>query len=456
MTSNAAASPATKAPQRGSSAGSSARLYVWVWLPGATDPVPAGAIEPTGASLEGEPVIAFTYARSYRERKDAIALFPPELPLGTGTINPTRPGVAVRDLRGQPWLGLPRPQDRSAVPLAGCLRDAAPDAWGRRVINLRLAADPEAYLTEMTYLQSSSSDRIGALDFQSSPSTYEPRGESATLEQLINAAALVEAGEPIPEELAAAAGHGTSIGGARPKAILSDDGPGVIAKFSSSTDTRPVVKAEAVGMLLAGRVGIEVPRVQIVHAAGKDVLLVDRFDRTANGGRRLMVSALTILGLRAHEARYAGYPDLVQSIRSAGWSDVRSQLQELYTRMVVNIAISNTDDHLRNHAAFWDGQSLRLTPAYDVSPQPRSTQVATHAIALTARGNKYSQFWVAKEAAVDFGLTTAQGQEVIDHVVESIHASWAEVCDEAHLTRAERDQLWGREILNPYASYPES
>lgn len=441
-------------PGRGPN-GPERRLYVWVWLPGAQEPVVAGVVTDTGKNLAREPVLAFTYARSYRNRADAISLFPPELPLGAGTIDPTRPGMAVRDRLEAEWAGVPRPADRSATPLAGCLRDAAPDAWGRRVINLTLASDPEAYLDEMTYMLSSSSDRIGALDFQGSPTDYVPRGEAASLEQLIDAAALTESGAPIPAELAAAAAHGTSIGGARPKATLTDSGRSMIAKFSSTTDARPVVKAEAVGMLLAERAGIEVPSVRVVKASGKDVLLVDRFDRTPGGSRHLMVSALTVLGLRAEESRYAGYTDLCAAIRSAGWADSRAQLHELYRRMVLNIAISNTDDHLRNHAAFWDGRALRLTPAYDITPQPRSTQVATHAIALTRDGNRYSQFAVAERAAADFLLTTAEGRAVIDHVVDTIRASWHDVCDEAGLTRAERDQLWGREILNPYAFYDQ-
>lgn len=428
-------------------------VYVWVWLPGARDPVVAGSIAPTGTHLGANPVHAFVYARSYRARPQAISLFAPELPLGTGTLDPTYPGAAVRGQIGTTWAGYPAAGDRSPMALAGCLRDAAPDAWGRRVLNLRLASNPEVDLSEMTYLLNSSSDRTGALDFQTSATRYIPRGEPATLEQLVEAADLIERGAPIPEELAAAAGHGTSIGGARPKALLRTGDRQVVAKFSSSTDNRPVVKAEAVGMLMAARVGIDVPAVEVVRAGGKDVLLVDRFDRPPGGGREMVVSALTVLGLREEQSYHAGYTDLAHAMRYPGWLNTATQLQELYTRMVLNIAISNTDDHLRNHAAFWDGTNLRLTPAYDVTPQPRSTQVATHSIKLNVAGERASQFRVVREAAPEFLLTPAQGQGIVTHVVDTIRDNWDEVCDQALLTRAERDQLWRREFLNDYAFY---
>ena len=212
----------------------------------------------TGGRFQGQDVLTYTYARSYRNRTDAIALFTPELPLLGGTFDSTAPhqipdsaGPASR--AANPFARVRR---RSPLPMHGCLRDAAPDAWGRRIINLRLAGNPEAELDELTYLWASGSNRIGALDFQDSPTDYLPRVTAAGLDQLLHAAELVEAGAALPADLAAAAGHGTSIGGARPKALLEDGGRHLIAKFSSTTDTRPVVKAEAAAMLLAARAGI--------------------------------------------------------------------------------------------------------------------------------------------------------------------------------------------------------
>lgn len=150
--------------------------------------------------------------------------------------------------------------------MPNCLRDAAPDAWGRRVIiNRRLGTKGNtadtADLDELTYLLDSGSDRIGALDFQISASTYVPRSASAApLGELLNAARLVEEGVPLAPELDAALLHGSSIGGARPKALIDDGDEKCIAKFSSQTDVYSVVKAEFTAMRLAALVGIDTAR----------------------------------------------------------------------------------------------------------------------------------------------------------------------------------------------------
>ncbi len=419
--------------------------YVWVWLPGATDPVVAGALVRTDRLVAGEGVLAYAYGRSYLGLTGAISLFTPELPLDAATKDPSDP-------RPNPaWRGYTPEGGRRPLPLAGCLRDAAPDAWGRRVLNSRLAADPDIPLSELTYLLESGSDRIGALDFQRSSSHYAARGRTASLDQLVRAAELVERGEPIPDDLAAAALHGTSIGGARPKALLEQGGRHLIAKFSSATDDRPVVKAEAAAMLLAARCGIDAAPVEVVEVSGKPVLLVERFDRTPARCRRAVVSALTVLGVDELSARYSSYAELAAAIRFAGWDRPAAQLRELYTRMVFNVAVSNTDDHLRNHAAFWDGTTLELTPAFDISPQRRSMTVANQAIALGTDGDRTSQFRVARRAAGAFGISDSGAADIIEHVCSTIRACWSEICDEARLPRAEADQLWGREILNDYA-----
>ena len=185
--------------------------------------------------------------------------------------------------------------------IAGVLKDASPDSWGQRVIITRLtgtrgiaAADVE--LDTLTYLLESRSNRIGGLDFQSSAETYMARSSGASLLELHTAAQDLVAGTLSPER-AEALQYCTAIGGARPKAIIVDeDGGEWVAKFSLSTDLYPVVKAEAAGMRLAARVGIDVPDVRVVTAGGRDVLLVRRFDRPGDGTRRMMVSALTMLG----------------------------------------------------------------------------------------------------------------------------------------------------------------
>lgn len=416
------------------------RVYVWVWLPGHTDPVVAGVLQATSDSLDGSQVLVFRYAASYRARPDAISLFTPELPLTDRVVDP-------RQVR-----------DRAPLPMASALRDAAPDAWGRRVINARLGA-ADADLSEATYLLGSGTNRIGALDFQESPTRYVARDQDATLDQLLALAELIEAGEPIPASLAAAAQHGTSIGGARPKALLRDGDRNLVAKFSSSSDSRPVVQAEAVAMTLARHAKITVPDVEVVETAGTKVMLVDRFDRAnVDGGqtRRQMVSMLTIVGVGEMSSRYTTYAQLADLIRTGPWTDVRATLVELFTRLVFSILVGNNDDHLRNHAAFWDGHHLTLTPAYDLAPQVRSTTTSTQAIGITRDGQRASQLRLARAVAPDFQLSARAADDVIDRVHAAIVDNWGDACDQAGLTRAERETMWRREFLNEYAFWDQA
>ena len=401
--------------------------YVWVWLPAETAPVVAGKLTQQGEQLR------FNYGKSYLERDNAIALYDRELPLRPGIL-PLLPGLTM----------------------PGCLRDAAPDAWGRRVILNRLlgkkgvGADT-AVLTELTYWLESGSDRIGALDFQRSPTEYVPRlTEHATLEELLESAARVEQGVPLSPVLDQALNHGTSIGGARPKALIETDGRKYIAKFSSSSDLYSIVKTEFVAMRLAERAGLHVAPVRLVQAVRKDVLLIERFDRVAlTGGwqRRSMVSALTLLELDEMMARYAGYEQLAEIIRHR-FADPVTTLHELFARLVFNFLCGNTDDHARNHAAFWDGKRLSLTPAYDICPQGRAGNEASQAM-LIHGNNRMSRIDVCLSAAPQFLLSGEQAQQIVDQQIAVIHNEWDRVCDEAALSEVDRGLLWQRQFLNP-------
>jgi serine/threonine-protein kinase HipA len=401
--------------------------FVWAWLPGATSPVVAGRLETIGE------IIYFTYGRSYLDRLDAIPFYLPGLPLRQGRI---------------------RPLDGLAV--AGCIRDSGPDAWGQRIILHRRSGYPTADsdtgdLSLLTYLLDSGSDRIGALDFQTSATAYQARSSEATLDEMVTAADCLEDGLPLPPALEAALLHGTSVGGARPKVLLNDGDRRLIAKLSSRSDPYPVVKAEAVAMELARRVGLDAALTEVTEVLGHDVLLVDRFDRPDGGRRRMLVSALTILDLDVMMARYATYYDLADAMRGR-FADPRQALRELFSRITFNICVSNTDDHARNHAAFWDGEILTLTPAYDICPQPRSGGEATQAMAIRRDGYRYSQLAGCVAAAEDtYLLSQSEAQDIIDFQVNTIRAEWDEAADAARLTAVERNRLWGRQILNPYA-----
>lgn len=404
--------------------------YVWVWLPEATDPVVAGRLYKEGDQLR------FNYGKSYLARLDAISLYDQELPLVSGAL-PLRAG-----------LDMP-----------SCIRDAAPDAWGRRVLLNRLlgakgrGADV-TQVSELSYLLHSGSDRIGALDFQRSPTEYVPRlAEEAPLEELMESVERVEKGIVLTQELDQALHHGSSIGGARPKVLIVDDSKDkkYIAKFSSSSDFYSVVKAEFIAMRLAALAGLDVASVLLAHAGQKDVLLIERFDRVkvAEGWqRKLLISALTLLQLSEMEARYASYEDLAEKIRHY-FAAPKATLRELFVRMVFNVLCGNTDDHARNHAAFWDGEQFMLTPAYDICPQARSGHEASQAMFITGQ-NRMSTLANCRQAASSFLLSQEEADSIIEHQVEVIKTHWELVCDEAKLTQVDREMLWGRSFLNPY------
>lgn len=272
----------------------------------------------------------------------------------------------------------------------------------------------------------------------------------ASLAELAESAERVEQGIPLSPTLDQALLHGSSIGGARPKALLAEGGRQLIAKFSSATDPYPVVKAEFVAMELARRAGIDVANVGLTTALGKDVLLIDRFDRGDGGARRLMVSALTILELTEDTARYASYADLADQVRSRFTDPVRT-LHELFARITFNILTGNTDDHARNHAAFWDGVNLTLTPAYDICPQRRTGGEASQAMLIGKDGDRLSQVSRCVRHAATYMLTQDQARDIIDRQIEVIENQWDEVCDRATMTAVEKSTLWHRQFINPYA-----
>ena len=407
--------------------------FVWIWLPEETEPVVAGRLEADNGNL------LFNYGKSYLERvhdsKQAISIYEDELPLKAGIL-PLLDGLNI----------------------PGCIRDGAPDAWGRRVIiNKKLGAKGSgidtAQLDELTYLLESGSDRIGALDFQTSATEYAPRlSVNVALSELLESTERVEKGIPLTPELDQALFHGTAIGGARPKALIEELNKKYIAKFSSSTDLSNVIKAEFVAMRLAEHAGLNVARVKLTSASNKDVLLIERFDRKkVNNGwqRKAMVSALTLFGLDDMMARYASYEIFAEIIRHK-FASPSATLKELFSRLVFNILCGNTDDHARNHAAFWDGKNLKLTPAYDICPQSRSGNEASQAM-LIAGDNRMSKLSNCIDTAHNFLLSKDEALAIFETQKDIIEKNWMTVCDEAALNEIDRKLLWGRQFLNSFA-----
>lgn len=405
--------------------------YVWIWLPEEVNPVVVGKLTQDNKSL------IFNYGQSYLKRKNKISIYAPELPLRSGAL---------------PLL--------NNLTMPGCIRDGSPDAWGRRVlINKKYGAQganiDQYQLDELTYLLESGSDRIGALDFQLSPTNYQPRlAQNSTLEELIESAERVEKGIPLTQSLDQALFHGSPIGGARPKALIEDTKKNkkYIAKFSSTTDLYSVIKAEFIAMQLAHSAGLDVAPVFLEKVSRKDVLLIERFDRVkaAKGWQRKnMVSALTIFEFDEMEAMYASYETLSEKVRHKFY-DSSNTLRELYKRLVVNILVGNNDDHARNHAAFWDGQMLRLTPAYDICPQPRTGRTATQAMFIYDN-NRMSQLKECVHSANQFQLSRKQAIAVIEQIASSIVDHWNNVCEESELSAIDRKIFSTNQFFSPFA-----
>lgn len=332
--------------------------FVYVQLPGALEPVVCGRFERERTRTGGF-VGRFVYGRSYRERPEAVPLDPLHLPLAPTVYRTAK-------LEG----------------VFGALRDASPDAWGRRVIE-RIAGRP---LDEVDFLLESPQDRAGALSIGRGPVPPAPVREFnrvVLLEDLRRAAAVIEEGpegEPLPAQIVDLLDPGSSLGGARPKNVVEDDEGLWIAKFPQRGDRWNNAAVEAAMLALARRCGIRVPEARVVALGDESVLLVKRFDRervTDDSGfarylRHRMVSALTVLDAEdsATERRNWSYVLLADEL--GRWSSrPRLDRVELFRRMVLNALICNMDDHPRNHALVAPGRDWHLAPAYDLTPNAR-------------------------------------------------------------------------------------
>jgi len=353
------------------------RLFVFAHL--AEGWAPAGRVTLTEAG-RGVEASSFAYGLRYLGRQGSFELDPVSLALGDRE--------AVRGVELRPVNHLPE---------FGGIRDAAPDAWGRRVIEARRKV-PANSLTEATYLVDAGSDRVGALDVRPALDDGGHPGTAPVqrLGYMVEAAERIETGEPVPARLTDLFGAGASAGGARPKATVRDEaGLLWLAKFPSRSDTFDVATAEYATLRLAALSGMNVPAMHVVDLGGKSVLLIRRFDRYWHAGpgnppaqavlhetlptdsaqeRRLpFVSGLTLLACDEFESRDKGYADLGHAVRRyVAPSCIRENNAELFARMVFNIFVSNDDDHLRNHGFVRDPRldGWRLSPLYDVVPRP--------------------------------------------------------------------------------------
>lgn len=320
------------------------KLKVWLTTPQG-ELLQAGECVSKDPDPQGRLQGQFRYNSEYLDHEDAFPLDPIHLPLSPLIFDADRPQAGVH----------------------GVFEDALPDEWGRRILarryNLRRN---EQRVPQLLLLLGSQG--LGALSF-SRGDIHGPVREDVDdrhLHELQRLAAKFEQdATSIEDEMALLFQAGSSPGGARPKAIVTDQKHSYLAKFASIRDQFDVVALEAATMEIAKGAGINTAASRLVDCGTKKVLLVKRFDINDSGGRNHLISMQTLLHADGYYS--AGYQDLAQIIRQISSNPVRD-LQQLFRQLVFNVLIGNTDDHLKNFCMLHDGSGWHLSPAFDLVP----------------------------------------------------------------------------------------
>lgn len=353
----------------------------------------------------------------------------------------------------EPALGLdPGPFHAQAdLPIFGAIGDSVPDRWGRALMRRmeRRRAEQEnttpRTLQEIDYLLLVDDEaRQGALRFADVEGGPFLREHGATripplveLPRLLSATERVIDDDPTDEDLRLLLAPGSSLGGARPKAsVREQDGHLAIAKFPRRDDDYNTVVWEAVALELARKAGIAAAVSRLETIDGKAVLLLQRFDR--DGARRIpFLSAMSMLGARDNQTR--SYLEIVDALRQHGAS-ARDDIQALWRRMVFNILISNTDDHLRNHGFLYEGQGgWRLSPAYDINPVPVDVKPRILSTAVN-EDDATASLTLALGVAGYFELTDPEAQEIVGLVGRAV-ATWRAEAARHGLSKAAIDRM---------------
>lgn len=342
----------------------------------------------------------------------------------------------------------------------GCFSDTLPDRWGRTLLNRReqLQAQeqrrPLRRLSSFDYLLGIDDySRMGAFRFKETPDSdfinsdpmlkIPPLTDIRTLEAAGSAIEQSEAHNALPEKkwIAQLIQPGTSLGGARPKASVTDlDGALCVAKFPSRKDDYDVELWEHLCHLLARKAGIEVADTKVLKAIGPyHTLISRRFDRTADGGRIHFASAMTLLGLQDgnNAADGHGYLDLVDFIVQH-CTAVESNLRELYRRVAFYICVGNSDDHFRNHGFLLTPKGWTLSPAYDINPTLNPAQ----SLLITSVSNQ-AAFSQLRAAAEDYLLTRETADAILDEVQAALQ-DWPTLAAQIGIPRREIAQFADR------------
>jgi serine/threonine-protein kinase HipA len=383
--------------------------YVYITLPSQVESITAGRFT-LSTNRQGIVIGHFVYGKTYLARNDALPLDPVELKLTTQVYET----VAMNGV-------------------FGALRDASPDYWGRRVIERHIG---KSQLGEMDYLLYSPDDRAGALGFglnQTPPAPKRTFNQTLDLVKLQGIAAAIIKDEELPVDTAETQAFelmlaGTSMGGARPKAVVEDESGLLLAKFNRFDDKWNSARVEHAMLVLARMCGLYTSESRIVTIGNQDVLLVKRFDREKmqNGYTRArMISALTLLKAEdSHRSRDKwSYVLLVEELRRISVIPIEDA-HELFKRVCFNALISNLDDHPRNHAFIAREKDWRLSPAYDLTP---TTQLSLERRDLAMSCGDAGRFANVQNIISQSGrflLTKDQAQNIIQEMEEIVRQNW--------------------------------
>lgn len=377
---------------------------------------------------KGKEVISFEYDDSWLEKVDASLIFDPDLML----------------YKGRQYTPLDKP-------MFGIFADSCPDRWGRTLMKRReaLLAKKEdrkpKRLTDIDFLLGVYDEtRMGGLRFsvnEDGPFLSDDKELATppwtTLRKLESASLAFEKNEDGMEEkwLKQLFAPGSSLGGARPKASVSaPDGSLWIAKFPSKHDDTNVGAWEMVVHDLAVMCGLNVPEAKLENFSKiGSTFLVKRFDR--DGEKRIhFASAMTLLGKNdgANAADGSSYLELVSLIRKYG-ATPKKDLLELWKRIVFNMAVSNTDDHLRNHGFVLTNEGWCLSPLYDVNPNSEGDVLSLN----VDEYNNLIDFEVALDVAPTFGIGEKQARVYLDEIKNIVENNWRILAKKYGLTRGE-------------------
>ena len=394
-------------------------VLVFIELAGET--VPVGTL--WARSRGARQTATFEYDRSWLARRDAFGI-DPVLPPARGPFHIDRP-------------------------LFNAFTDPAPDRWGQMLLRRNERWRAQAEGRQQRTLQAidvltlvDDETRLGALRFKDAAgdpfltSTGRQVPPVVDLPRLLAATTRVIDDAERSEDLLLLLAPGTSLGGARPKAtVRATDGHLSIAKFPRRDDEWPVTRWEAAAMALAQAAGVMVAPFQLRQVSNRPVLTARRFDRRS--GRRVpFMSALTALEASDNDTR--SYLEVAEFLRREG-AAVNHDLHQFWRRIVFNILVSNTDDHLRNHGFLRGPQGWRLSPAYDLNPMPVDVKPRIHALAIDEIDDTAS-LDTAMAITPMFGIAEREARTIAAEVGRAV-SGWREAAARLGIKPDEIDRM---------------